>query len=45
MLVGEHVVGGTTTTLPPGEFADYCNRIRQWMLEELDIAIPDKPRT
>jgi hypothetical protein len=31
------VYGGTTTTLSPKEFADYCDRIRLWALEFLDL--------
>lgn len=40
-LVGDYVIGGTTTTLTPGEFHIYCRKARQWALEELDVAVPD----
>lgn len=40
-IVNELVIGGTTTTLNKLEFADYCERIRLWAQEQLNIDIPD----
>jgi hypothetical protein len=40
-IKGEFVIGGTTTKLTPEEFAEYCDRIRQWAAETLDVNIPD----
>jgi endo-beta-N-acetylglucosaminidase D len=40
-IKGEFVIGGTTTKLSTAEFADYCDRIRQWAAEALDVIIPD----
>lgn len=38
---GEFVIGGTTTRLNTLEFGEYCESIRQWAAEELDVVIPD----
>lgn len=38
---GEFVIGGSTTKLNKLEFGEYCERIRQWAAESLDVVIPD----
>lgn len=38
---GEFVIGGTTTSLNKIEFGEYCEAIRRWAAEELDVVIPD----
>lgn len=39
-------IGGSTKTLPPEEFTNYIERIRQWAAESLDIDIPNPdPKT
>lgn len=40
-LIGEFVVGGSTTTLNRIEFSEYCEAIRAWSREELGVIIPD----
>lgn len=40
-IQGEFVIGGSTTKLNKLEFGEYCERIRQWAAEELDVVIPD----
>lgn len=41
-LEGEVIeVGGSTTDLNKSEFSDYCDRIRMWAAQTLDINIPD----
>ncbi len=37
----EFVVGGSTRKMTTSEFGDYCESIRQWAAETLDIDIPD----
>ncbi len=37
----EFVIGGTTTRLNKLEFGEYCEAIRQWAAQDLDIVIPD----
>lgn len=39
-VVAEFVIGGSTTGLTIGQFADYVDRIRQWAFEQLDVSIP-----
>jgi hypothetical protein len=41
VVVGEYVIGGTTTSLTTKEMAEYCERVRQFAAEELAIDIPD----
>lgn len=38
---GEFVIGGTTTRLNKLEFGEFCEAIRRWAAEELDVVIPD----
>lgn len=38
---GEFVIGGTTTTLTTVQFSEFCEAIRQWAADTLDISIPD----
>jgi hypothetical protein len=40
-IQGEFVIGGSTSKLNTQEFADYCERIREWAADELDVVIPD----
>lgn len=40
-IQGSFVIGGTTTRLNKLEFAEYCERIREWAAESLDVNIPD----
>jgi hypothetical protein len=40
-IVGEFVVGGSTKALNKNEFYEYCERIRQWAAEKLELDIPD----
>jgi hypothetical protein len=40
-IVGEFVLGGSTAKLNIPEFYDYCERIREWAADELDVVIPD----
>ena len=40
-VMGDFVIGGTTTTLNTAQFADYCDNIRRWALEALGVSIPD----
>lgn len=40
-LKGEFVIGGSTAKLNTSEFADYCERIREWAADELGVVIPD----
>lgn len=38
---GEFVIGGSTTRLDTLDFAEYCERIREWAAETLHVNIPD----
>jgi len=40
-ICGEFVLGGSTRQLDTLDFGDYCERIREWAAESLDIVIPD----
>jgi hypothetical protein len=40
-LLGDYVIGGSTTKLNKLEFIDYLERIVQWAAETLDVVIPD----
>jgi len=40
-IVGEYVIGGTTTTLTKIEFGEFVERFRRWAAETLDVNIPD----
>ncbi len=40
-VVDELVIGGSTAKLNIPEFADYCERIREWAADELGVVIPD----
>lgn len=40
-VVGNFVIGGSTTVLTPDEFSDYIRRIKEWALEKLNFEIPD----
>ncbi len=35
------VIGGTTTKLNKLEFGEFCETVRRWAAQELDIVIPD----
>lgn len=35
------VIGGSTTQLSTEEFSSYCERIREWAADELNVIIPD----
>lgn len=37
----EFVIGGTTTRMNTLEFGEYCEAIRRWAAEDLDVVIPD----
>jgi hypothetical protein len=41
VIRGEFVIGGSTTKLNKNDFGEYCERIRQWAAETLDVVIPD----
>ena len=41
VVVGEFVIGGTTTRLTKTEFYEYVEQIRLWAAEELGVVIPD----
>lgn len=40
-IVDEFVIGGSTTKLNKLEFGEYCEAVRRWAAETLDIVIPD----
>lgn len=40
-LLGDYVIGGSTTKLNKLEFIDYLERIVRWAAETLDVAMPD----
>ena len=40
-IVGEFVIGGSTTKLSTKEFTEYAEAIRQWAAETLHVVIPD----
>lgn len=40
-VVGEFVVGGSTTRLTPDEFSAYIRKIKTWALDKLQFVIPD----
>jgi hypothetical protein len=40
-IVGEYVIGGTTTKMNKIEFGEYVESIRRWAAEELGVVIPD----
>jgi hypothetical protein len=40
-VVGEFVIGGTTTRLNKIEFGEYIESIRRWSAETLGVVIPD----
>lgn len=37
----EYVLGGSTRKMTTKDFAEYCDAIRQWAAETLDVDIPD----
>ena len=41
VIRGEYVIGGTTTKLDKVEFGEFCESVRRWAAEELDVIIPD----
>lgn len=41
VIVGEAVLGGSTTKLNKVEFYDFVERYRQWAREDLGVVIPD----
>jgi hypothetical protein len=41
-IVGEVVLGGSTTRMDTVQFSDYCERIREWAAT-LGVVIPDPP--
>ena len=40
-VVAEFVIGGSTRKLDKGQFAEYCEAIRAWASDELNVTIPD----
>lgn len=40
-VVAEFVIGGSTRTLDKVQFGEYCERIRTWAADELNVTIPD----
>lgn len=40
-VVGEFVIGGTTTRLDTLEFGEFVEAFRMWAAETLDVVIPD----
>ena len=40
-IVGECVIGGTTTRLDKLQFSEYCEAIREWAADALGVVIPD----
>jgi hypothetical protein len=40
-IVGEFVIGGSTRKLNKLTFGEYCEAIRRWAAQDLDIVIPD----
>jgi hypothetical protein len=41
LLVEGYIIGGSTRKLNKLEFGEYCERVRAWALEKLDVLIPD----
>lgn len=41
VVIDDRVVGGSTTKLSREEMADYCEDIRRWAAQDLDLVIPD----
>jgi hypothetical protein len=41
VIVGDYVIGGTTTTLNPSDFYHFVERVRQWALEFLKVRTED----
>jgi hypothetical protein len=41
VVLDERVVGGSTGKLSTVEMADYCEAVRQWAAEDLNVVIPD----
>ena len=44
-IVDEFVIGGTTMKLNKVEFGEYCENVRRWAAETLDVVIPDPQET
>jgi hypothetical protein len=40
-IVNIHIEGGSTKKLPPKRFSEFCEQVRQWAAERLDLDIPD----
>lgn len=40
-IQGEYVIGGSTTKLDKVQFGEYCEAIRRWAAESLELQIPD----
>ena len=40
-VVGEYVLGGSTTKLNTVEFGEFIERFRRWAAETLNVVIPD----
>jgi hypothetical protein len=40
-IVGDYVIGGTTTTLNPEDFGHFIERLRAWALETLGVRTED----
>ena len=38
---GEFVLGGSTRNLKTAEFSEYCEHIKEWAADDLDVYIPD----
>ncbi len=41
VIQDEFVVGGSTRAMSTIEFSEYCEAIRRWAAEDLDLSIPD----
>jgi len=39
-VVDEYVLGGSTRKMSTAEFGEYCEAIRAWAFEKLDVQIP-----
>jgi hypothetical protein len=41
VVIDDRVVGGSTTKLNREEMADFCEEIRRWAAQDLELVIPD----
>jgi hypothetical protein len=40
-MLGDFVIGGTTSSLNSVEFGEFVSKFKQWALEKLDVVIPE----